>query len=197
MPRITEATVVEHREARRAALLDAARELLTERPEEAPALGLVAERAGMSRSAVYHYFRSREDLLDALIEEAFPRWERRLGAAMEGLDSPRDKVLAFVGVNLALVADGEHALAQTLATVVQTEEMARRARAFHEGLLSPLREAFDELGVADAGAMIDLVNALVLAAARRLESTGDLEAAQRSVVDLLDPYLRAQELPGH
>ncbi|MEG3616418.1 TetR/AcrR family transcriptional regulator [Isoptericola haloaureus] len=192
MPKISEATVVEHREARRAALLDAARELLTEQPDQVPGLGRVAERAGLSRSAVYHYFRSRDDLLDAVIADAFPRWEQRIATAMHGCTEPRDKVLAFVAVNLGLVADGEHALAQTLAAAVPTEEMARRARAFHDSLLRPVREALDDLGVADADATVDLVNAVVLAAARRLESTGDLEAARRSVVDLLDPYLREQ-----
>ena len=77
MPKIQAATVVEHHAAQRAALLDAARALLSEGPTtEAPSLADVAARAGLARSSAYSYFSSREDLLNALAADTFPRWTR-------------------------------------------------------------------------------------------------------------------------
>ena len=52
MPKISAATVVEHRAAQRRALLDAARDLIAEAPDRVPSLADVAVRAGLARSSV-------------------------------------------------------------------------------------------------------------------------------------------------
>ncbi len=104
MPRIDAPTVVEHRAAQRRALLDAAHALLSEAPGPAAGgLGEVAAKAGLARSSAYHYFRSREDLLSAVVEDMFPRWNDKIVEAMAGADDP---VWAYVEANLQLVADG-------------------------------------------------------------------------------------------
>ncbi|WP_182112971.1 MULTISPECIES: TetR/AcrR family transcriptional regulator [unclassified Actinotalea] len=191
MPRIDAPTVAEHRAARERALLDAARALLTDRPERLPTLAEVGELAGLSRSSVYQYFGSREDLLSALVRDSFPRWTERLDAAIAAADGPRGRILAFLRANLELVADGEHALARTLAVVAPTQELADRSRTFHDQLLVPLREALVELGEPDPDTMTELVVALLHAASQRVEQTGDLDRAYEATVALLDGYLRA------
>lgn len=189
MPRIDAPTVAEHRAVRERSLLDAARALLTDRPDQVPTLAEVGERAGLSRSSVYQYFDSREDLLSAVVRDSFPRWQERLDAAIGAADGPRGRVLAFVRANLELVADGEHALARTLASVAPSEELARRSQTFHDRLLLPLRGALDELGVPDPETTTELLNALVHAASRRVEQTGDLERAYAATAALVDGYL--------
>ncbi|HLU31431.1 MAG TPA: helix-turn-helix domain-containing protein, partial [Acidimicrobiia bacterium] len=62
MPRIKAETLAEHRELQRRAVLEAARDLLAE-TGKAPSLAEVGERAGLARSSMYHYARSRDDLL--------------------------------------------------------------------------------------------------------------------------------------
>src|ERR1700757_3412216 len=62
----------------RAALLAAARALLEERGFAALSMATVAERAGVSRRAVYLHFASRGDLVGALFEHV---------AQAEGLDA--------------------------------------------------------------------------------------------------------------
>lgn len=71
MPRIQAPTVAEHRAAQHRALVDAARQILAEtgRP---PTLARVAARAGLARPSLYQYFRSAEDLLNAVVEDVFP-----------------------------------------------------------------------------------------------------------------------------
>ncbi|MFW7415832.1 TetR/AcrR family transcriptional regulator [Demequina sp. SO4-18] len=189
MPKIDAATVAEHRSARRAALLDAAVTLLRESPDAAPNLGAVGRRAGLSRSAVYHYFSSSQDLLTAVVEETFPRWQRRFDAAYAGAPGPADRVRVYVRENLALVAEGDHALARTLITVVTDEHIAPRSAAFHAALVKPLMEALGDLNDPAPALTADLINALVLAGARRLEAGDDFDAVCDGVGRLVDPYL--------
>lgn len=196
MPRIDAPTVAEHRAARERALLDAARTLLTDRPDRVPTLAEVGEVAGLSRSSVYQYFTSREDLLSGLVRDSFPRWQERLDAAVATATGPRERILAFVRANLELVADGEHALARTLASVAPSEELARRSQTFHDQLLVPVREALEELGAPDPETTTELLNALVLTASRLVERSGDLERAADATVALVDGFLRSLDAPG-
>lgn len=189
MPRIDAPTVAEHRAARERALLDAARQLLTAAPERVPTLAEVGELAGLSRSSVYQYFESREDLLAALVRDSFPRWQQRLDAALAAAADPAGRVLAYVRANLELVADGEHALAATLAAAAPSEDLARESQSFHHRLLVPLHAALVELGAPDPGTTAELVNALVHAASRRVEQDGDLERTYAATAALLAPYL--------
>lgn len=190
MPRIDAPTVAEHRAARERALLDAARGLLTDRPERVPTLAEVGELAGLSRSSVYQYYASSEDLLSAVVRDSFPRWQERLDAAIGAAHGPRGRVLAYLRVNLELVADGEHALARTLVSVAPSEELTRRSQTFHDRLLAPLREALQELGAPDPETTTELINALVHTASRQVEQTGELERAYDATAALVDGYLR-------
>lgn len=191
MPRIDAPTVAEHRAARERALLDAARHLLTADPDRVPTLAEVGELAGLSRSSVYQYFASREDLLAALVADSFPAWRRRIDAAVAAAAGPRAQVLAFVRANLELVADGEHALARTLADHAPAGAVAQRSQDFHERLLDPVRDALRSLGAADPETSAELVNGVVLTASRLVERTGDLEGAYRATTAMLEPYLNA------
>lgn len=137
MPKISAATVAEHRATQLRALLDAAHALLTESPERPPSLGEVAARAGLARSSVYHYFRSREDLLRAVVEDMFPRWNAKVIAAMDEAGDPAGRVLAYVDANLRLVAEGEHALVGALATVTPQAFTDERMQTLHRELVLP------------------------------------------------------------
>jgi AcrR family transcriptional regulator len=66
----------------RAALLDAARSLLSEGGTEALTFPALAERTGLARSSVYEYFRSRAAVVEELCEVDFPVWAAEVEAAM-------------------------------------------------------------------------------------------------------------------
>ncbi len=189
MPRITAPTVGEHRAAQQRALLDAAREVLAEGATEIPSFGEVAARAGLARSSMYQYFKSRQHLLDALIEDAFPRWSARVAAAMAEADDPAERVLAYIDANLTLVAEGEHAIATALAQIAPGPELDAKSRAMHEDLYTPLSDALSELGVPDAAAMSELINAVLHAASRQVERGEDVEHVRRTAADLVRPFV--------
>jgi AcrR family transcriptional regulator len=189
MPKIDAPSVVEHRAARRAALLDAAVALLHEAPERVPTLAEVGARSGLSRSSVYHYFESNQALLAAVVEETFPRWQRRFDAAYGDADTPADRIRAYVRENLRLVADGEHALARTLVNVAQGHDFNVRSAEFHSALTAPLAEALRELGEPNVDLAAEMVNAIVLTGARRVEAGDDVAAVEAATERLLGPFL--------
>ncbi|MFG2090334.1 MULTISPECIES: TetR/AcrR family transcriptional regulator [unclassified Spirillospora] len=193
MPRIRAATVAEHRAAQRAALLDAARDLLAENAEDterAPSLADVARRAGLARSSVYSYFTSRDDLLDALIVDTFPRWAAYVRERMEKACTPGERVLAYVDANLHLVARGDHALARALAATSRTDTLAKSSRLLHDDLASPLRTALTEHGAPDPVRTGELVQSIVYTLSRMIEDGLAEASAQRLGHELLTPYLR-------
>ena len=189
MPKIDAATVAEHRAARRAALLDAAADLLREDPSKAPSLAAAGARAGLSRSSVYHYFESSEAMIAALVEETFPRWQRRFDEAIGSASTPAERVLAYVHENLRLVADGENALARALSTAAPSHDLADRSMAFHAALTAPLAAALGELGVANVDFTAELVNSLVLTGARQLEAGAAIDEVEAGIQAVLRPFL--------
>ena len=65
-----------------AAILDAARDLLASGGEQGLSMRLVAEQVGISATAIYHYFGSKQDLLDRVVHMGFQRFGSYLVEAM-------------------------------------------------------------------------------------------------------------------
>jgi AcrR family transcriptional regulator len=196
MPKIQAPTVAEHRATQREALLDAARSLLSEESERAPSMADVARRAGLARSSVYAYFKSRDDLLDALIVDTFPRWSAYVQAQMGKAGSPGARVLAYVYANLRLVARGDHALARALAATGRTDALANSSRLLHDQLQTPLREALADYGASDPDRTAELVQSLVYTLTRMIEDGLAERAARRLARELLAPYLFSAPPPS-
>ncbi|MET9300507.1 MULTISPECIES: TetR/AcrR family transcriptional regulator [Micromonospora] len=190
MPKIQASTVAEHRAAQRAALLDAARTLLSEHPEQIPSLADVARHAGLARSSAYSYFKSRTDMFDVLVADTFPRWSAFVEKRMAEARTPGARILAYVEANLQLVARGDHALARALASAGNSEVLATSSRLLHDSLEAPLRAALTEHGASDPDRMAELVQSVVYALSRMIENGLDLPAATSLARELLTPYLR-------
>ena len=189
MPRITAPTVAEHRAAQQRALLDAARTLLA-RTGEAPSMAEVAALAGLARPSAYQYYKSRQDLLHALVLDVFPRWADRVEEAMDAEQDPADRVLAYVLTNIALVAEGEHAVGNVLAEVAPSEELNAQSTLMHDKLLEPLVGTLRKLGSENPAQTAQLINALVHAATKLLESGTPVKDVNARVTELLGPYVR-------
>ncbi len=73
--------LVEHSEATRAALVEAARELFAKQGYAGTATEEIIARARVSRGALYHHFRSKHDLFRAVLEKTEQEFIRRLAEA--------------------------------------------------------------------------------------------------------------------
>jgi TetR/AcrR family transcriptional regulator, fatty acid metabolism regulator protein len=82
-------------EARRRQILDAAVKAFARRGYEACRVGDVATEAGVAYGLVYHYFHSKEELLETIFRDT---WEQMLGtiAEIEAVREPADEHLRKV-----------------------------------------------------------------------------------------------------
>jgi len=88
MPKIRAATIDEHKELTRGALLDAARRLIDEAGTAEVSLGEIALSAGVGRTTLYDYFDDRDDVIASMVEDNLPDVIAELIASIpDGLDT--------------------------------------------------------------------------------------------------------------
>ncbi|MFC4051866.1 TetR/AcrR family transcriptional regulator [Actinomadura syzygii] len=171
MPKISEATVAEHRARQLRTLLDAARTLVAEEGIEALSLAALARRVGLSRPSLYEYFRSKDDLVAAIVEDELPRWASVVEAALAGAAGLNAKIESYVRAQLEVMTDGRHAAAVALVEHALAEPALDRIRDGHAQLLRPLVAALDDGGVPEPALRAELIQGLVDAAARLAQRT--------------------------
>lgn len=92
---------------RRERLLDLTREIVNDEGPAAVTMGVVAERAGVTRALVYKHFDNKDDLLVALYRREANALDRRIRTQVEAApEAFEPKVRAFIGACLDAV--GEH-----------------------------------------------------------------------------------------
>jgi AcrR family transcriptional regulator len=74
------------REEARRAILDATEAILLEEGQELLSIRKLALRCGYTAPTIYHYFRDKDDLIDALLEERFSRLLQRVRRVEVGRD---------------------------------------------------------------------------------------------------------------
>ncbi|MFJ3926978.1 TetR/AcrR family transcriptional regulator [Streptomyces sp. NPDC090022] len=153
----------------RAALLDAARSLLSEGGTEALTFPALAERTGLARSSVYEYFRSRAAVVEELCAVDFPVWAAEIEAAMEAEQAPEAKIEAYVRSQLSLVGDRRHRAVVAISASELDAGAREKIRAAHGGLVAMIVEALGALGHAQPRLAAMLLQGVVDAAVRRIE----------------------------
>jgi len=86
------------RQARRRAILDAARELVREHGFGGTTTRQIAERCELSEGTLFFYFSSKDEILFSLLEEASSFWAAGLDAILATDAAPPDKLAAVWGL---------------------------------------------------------------------------------------------------
>ena len=172
MPKIKAANVPEHRAAQRAAILHSARLAILDGGLAALNFGALAERTGLARPSVYEYFRTKSEIVIALIlEEEMPAWRSRAAQALAKEMSPEAAIAAFVRALLALVRSGHHELPFVLAaSELDGDTQSAIAQAHHQ-VFSLLAPHLAQIGVKDVEAGIELAAGVVMTAGQALRHT--------------------------
>lgn len=77
-------------------ILAAARDLLAEKGERAVTMRAVAERVGITATAIYRHYRDKDALLEEIAGEGFKALEARCRAASEASRDPVDRLRRMV-----------------------------------------------------------------------------------------------------
>jgi AcrR family transcriptional regulator len=136
-------TQVERRVATRAALLAAARELFTEKGFAATGREEIAERAGVTRGALYHHFESKRDAFEAVANELDAELGARVIAAARKSRSPYEQIRLSARAYVEAFVDPAvmRVLLTEAAAVLGPDWVRRSNEAACRALLSPALEA--------------------------------------------------------
>ena len=136
------------RAERRAQLLEIASDIVRKQGTDALTLGLLAERAGVSKPITYSHFETRSGLMMALYKEAMDRQVEALARALE--DVPRQpeliaRVLATAYMECATTIGPEwHAIGAALRGDAMMDAYQREMReghaAFYADIIQPMSE---------------------------------------------------------
>jgi AcrR family transcriptional regulator len=168
MPKIQAPTLAQHREQRRDALVEAATTVMRE--SGTVTMAAVAERTGLSRSAVYEYYRSAADLIADVVVDELAAWIDHLAIAVEHIDDPRQRLETWIRAALAYVADGRHALVRAAGDASLPPVRRAQVQALHRELAAPVLTSLRDLGVSDADRIAPYVWGVVETATRHIES---------------------------
>lgn len=205
MPKVSPA----HREARRQQILDAAQLCFSREGFHQTSMADIVRQSGLSHGAIYLYFQTKDDLIEALADDRH-RYERMLLATAEAASDPLAGLNAIVQAFAAELAVGTHEEARRVA--VQSWAEALRNPRVHatavEGveiaiaaIVRVLREGqaqgrFDEAidPAAFARVLIALYQGLILQSAWQepLEREGCTEVIARILGTLLRPGTAAR-----
>lgn len=97
---------------RRGEILAAARQLFIAEGYETVTTRRLAEKAGLSQTGLYVYFRSKEEILDALCRDTFRQLADRFAAAIASVKEPREllRALLFGYIEFGLAHPDEYQL---------------------------------------------------------------------------------------
>ena len=124
---------------KRRLILEAAVRVFAAQGYEATRVGDIAKEAGVAYGLVYHYFSSKEEILDTLFLE---RWDVMLEAISEvdaSSRSPREKLQAIAGF---IVESYRHDPELMKVIIV---EVTRAANTFGRTHLAKIREAYSQI----------------------------------------------------
>lgn len=173
MPKISAATVPEHRAQQRAALIQAAVDILSEHGAAAVTPAAVTARAGLARPSFYQYFPSSAALLAAIVEDTFTAAADAVSQALNTATGPRTRIDAFVRAELHLAAQGLHRPAAALMRADLPSECRDRVHELHHLHFAPLLAAVADLSPAEPHLTAQLIGGLLQAAMTAVDQGGD------------------------
>lgn len=141
-------TTLSKADARRIRVLSQSAEIFSRRGFRATSMNEIAAAVGLSKPTLYHYFRSKEELLVRLysdvLDESLVMAQRTVAAATTPLDAIRDLIASRVAYTcrhqalLKVCFEEEHELPAHLA-----EEVLDRRRAFENMFTDALQQHLD------------------------------------------------------
>lgn len=193
------ATIARHRADQRDEILDAAMRLLRQRGIAGLTMAAIAEEAGLSRPALYHYFADIEAVLAAWAGREVERSVALLVEQARAIADPAERLAHVVSAQCRIFASQEHRLgvehfeSETVSPAVRAEVTAKMAP-----LRQLLRDTLAQLDITVDPELATEIMLGILGALRRNLISGDIapEDAARAALSLLKRGWLASKRPS-
>jgi AcrR family transcriptional regulator len=97
-----------NRDKKRSEIAQKAIALLAKKGFQATTIQDIADAAGLGKGTIYHYFKTKEEILLVVSEELFQEKERSFGAALLRLNEPMEKLSVLIEEALKVTEDLEN-----------------------------------------------------------------------------------------
>ena len=159
--------------SKRETILVAARAVLGDGGSDAVTMHSLAERAGLSRPAVYQYFPSREHVLGELMLNDIADLANNLERLVGPLSDPYEQVRVWVHYCLAYLASEEHQLIQHIGRERLPADQLGEIGVLHGMFMTSLLRPLQALGARAPESLVHLIYGAVSAAATRVINGSD------------------------
>jgi AcrR family transcriptional regulator len=129
-----------NRDKKRSEIAQKAIAVLAKRGFQATTIQEIADAAGLGKGTIYHYFKTKEEILLVVSEQIFHETERSFGAALLRIDEPMEKLSALIEEALRVTDEMEHLF------IIYTELWLINVRDGHYGdFISVMKSLHDDL----------------------------------------------------
>jgi AcrR family transcriptional regulator len=118
------------------AIVEATQELLDEVAFEHLTVGLIAERAGVSRQAFYLHFATKDEVVAVLVRQVVDELQRAIELFVQGIEGARGEDVVREGVEAATLVWSEYG--SSLRVLIENWHVVTELRALWLGLLDGL-----------------------------------------------------------
>ncbi len=139
----------ENREKTRNTILDVALELFATRGFSGTSISLIAEKAGISKGLIYHYFKNKQALLKAILETGLSTIEETIERVFQ-IQDPSQKIVVLIERSFSLTERDERFWRLYTNLLLQPgiwEEFKKESAAFLVKAIQQFEQLFSELGV--------------------------------------------------
>ncbi len=137
------------REKTRASILESALELFATKGFHGTSIGEIAKKAEISKGLAYHYFDSKQDILEAVIQEGIAEIEELMNAAGKIKDSFQ-QIVILIERTFAMLAKDEHFWRLYVGLLLQPEiweNIRRLLQDFFDRAIIQFEQLFADIGV--------------------------------------------------
>jgi len=141
-------------ENNRTRIIEAADQLFYKRGYNQTSFSDIADITGIPRGNFYYYFKTKDDILAAVVEARVIHYQEALVSCDSVTDDPRERLLAFIDI----MAGSEDSVIDTGCPIgslcselaKDTEALQSKSREVFELLRNWMSKQFEEVGLADA-----------------------------------------------
>ena len=141
-------------ENNRARIVEAADQLFYQRGYNQTSFSDIADITGIPRGNFYYYFKTKDDILAAVIDARVGHYEEALTSCDSVSDDPRERLLAFIDIMASsedTVLDAGCPIGSLCTELAKDSDVLQsKSREVFELLRDWMRRQFEEMGFTDA-----------------------------------------------
>lgn len=151
-------------------ILDATLAEIIEGGIDSVSMQKIAQRCGLTRTAIYQYFSSVDDVFAELVINDMADLVNEIDQKVSQFSDPYEQVRIWVHYSLAHLSTGEHAYIRKLSERTMPEAKRGLIRALHGQFMFGLFAPVEQIRPKDSESVCAFIAATVNAAATRIES---------------------------